>query len=540
MKINIDIVVFAVYLVVVAIVGFMASRKEKKTDDYFLAGRNLVWWVIGGSMIAANISTHHFIGMSGRGYEIGLAIASFEWIAAIALVLYGRFFLPYYLKSRITTMPEFLERRFDGKVRLVFAVISLIGYIVIELAVVLYTGSLAIHSIFGLPMATGLIILCVIGGGYTIYGGFKSVAYTDVIQVTVLILGGLTVTLLGLHKVGTLSPEHGASVIGGMRTLLADSPDKFHMVRAWNDPELPWIGVFFGGMWLANIFYWGCNQFITQRTLAAKSVWHGQMGVVFAGFLKLLVPVLVVLPGIIAFRLYNPDTGILAAQCVLEKGDMAFPTLVKQLLPVGFTGLVMAGLMGCVMSHIASMLSASSSIITFDIYKSYVKKNATDADLIRFGRIITLIILVVATCIGFFLRDLSAIFIYIQKYWSIAYPSVCALFLAGFFYPRANAKGSLIAIIVGPLFASLFMVAEAYNIVPTIPFLTRAMIDFSVVVLIIWCFRTRGEVPASAIIDRTLPPDIAAELAAIPWYKSFGFWSTILVLSVIALYIRFF
>jgi SSS family solute:Na+ symporter len=540
MKINIDIVVFAVYLVVVAIVGFMASRKEKKTDDYFLAGRNLVWWVIGGSMIAANISTHHFIGMSGRGYEIGLAIASFEWIAAIALVLYGRFFLPYYLKSRITTMPEFLERRFDGKVRLVFAVISLIGYIVIELAVVLYTGSLAIHSIFGLPMATGLIILCVIGGGYTIYGGFKSVAYTDVIQVTVLILGGLTVTLLGLHKVGTLSPEHGASVIGGMRTLLADSPDKFHMVRAWDDPELPWIGVFFGGMWLANIFYWGCNQFITQRTLAAKSVWHGQMGVVFAGFLKLLVPVLVVLPGIIAFRLYNPDTGILAAQCVLEKGDMAFPTLVKQLLPVGFTGLVMAGLMGCVMSHIASMLSASSSIITFDIYKSYVKKNATDADLIRFGRIITLIILVVATCIGFFLRDLTAIFIYIQKYWSIAYPSVCALFLAGFFYPRANARGSLIAIIVGPLFASLFMVAEAYNIVPTIPFLTRAMIDFSVVVLIIWCFRTRGEVPASAIIDRTLPPDIAAELAAIPWYKSFGFWSTILVLSVIALYIRFF
>ena len=185
-------------------------------------------------------------------------------------------------------------------------------------------------------------------------------------------------------------------------------------------------------------------------------------------------------------------------------------------------------------------MSASSSIITFDIYKSYVKKNANDADLIRFGRIITLIILVLATFIGFFLRDLPAIFIYIQKYWSIAYPSVCALFLAGFFYPRANAKGSLIAIIVGPLFASLFMVAEAYSLVPTIPFLTRAMIDFTVVILIIWCFRTRGEVPASAIIDRTMPAAVAAELAAIPWYKSFGFWSTILVLSVITLYIRFF
>ncbi len=537
---NIDVIVFSVYLVVVAAVGFLASRKEKETDDYFLAGRNLVWWIIGGSMIAANISTHHFIGMSGRAYEIGLAIASFEWMAAIALVIYGKFFLPYYIKSRITTMPEFLERRFSNKVRLIYAVISLIGYIVIELAVVLYTGSLAIHSIFGLPLTAGLLILCLIGGGYTIYGGFKSVAYTDIIQVTVLILGGLTVTFLGLHKVGVLSPEHGASVLGGLKTLLSESPEKFHMVRAWNDPELPWIGVFFGGMWLANIFYWGCNQFITQRTLAAKSVWHGQMGVVFAGFLKLLVPVLVVLPGIIAFRLYSPECGILKDVCVLEKGDMAFPTLVKQLLPAGFTGLVMAGLMGCVMSHIASMLSASSSIITFDIYKNYVNKGATNAELIRFGRIITLLVLISATVAGFFLRDLKAIFIYIQKYWSIAYPSVCALFLAGFFYKRANARGSLIAIIAGPLFATLFTVAEYFDLAPTIPFLTRAIIDFTVVCLILWVFRTKGEVPQSAIIDRTMPPEIAAQLAALPWYKSFGFWSAILVLSVIALYIRFF
>ena len=330
---NYDLLVFLVYLAVVAAVGILASRKEKESDDYFLAGRNLTWWIIGGSLIAANISTHHFIGMSGRGYEIGLAVASYEWIAAIALILYGKFFLPYYLKSRIVTMPEFLKIRFSDRVRLSYAIISLIGYIVIELAVVLYTGSLAIYSIFGLPMGVGLAILCVVGGGYTIYGGFKSVAYTDIIQVTVLICGGLAVTLLGLHKVGAASPDYGHSILGGFRAILADSPEKFHMVRPWNDPELPWIGVFFGGMWLANIFYWGCNQFITQRTLAAKSVWHGQMGVVFAGFLKLLVPVLVVLPGIIAFRLYNPETGIAKSEFVMEKADMAFPTLVKQLLP---------------------------------------------------------------------------------------------------------------------------------------------------------------------------------------------------------------
>jgi solute:Na+ symporter, SSS family len=538
---TLDLIVFLIYLAVVTTVGVLASRREKQSDDYFLAGRNLTWWIIGGSLIAANISTHHFIGMAGRGFEIGLAIASFEWIAAIALILYGKFFLPYYLKSRITTMPEFLENRFSDKVRLVYAIISLIGYIVIELAVVLYTGSLAIHSIFGLRLAYGLAILCAVGGGYTIYGGFKSVAYTDIVQVTVLILGGLTVTLLGLHKIGAALPEYGPSVLGGLRAIAAESPDKFHMVRAWNDPELPWIGVFFGGMWLANIFYWGCNQFITQRTLAAKSVWHGQMGVVFAAYLKLLVPVLVVLPGIIAFRLYNPDTGLLRHACALGKADLAFPTLVKQLLPAGLTGLVMAGLMGCVMSHIASMLSASSSILTFDIYKNYFHRDATDAELIRFGRFTTLIVLLVATFVGFFLQDLPSIFIYIQKYWAIAYPSVCALFLAGFFYKRANARGSLIAILAGPCWAILFTAAESLQLVPTIPFLSRAIIDFLFAVGIIWVFRTRGHViPPNATVDRSFSPEVAAEMNAVPWYASFGLWATLLVLIVIGLYVRFF
>lgn len=560
MTLNLDLVVFGVYLLIVATVGILASRKKEGSEDYFLASRNLTWWIIGGSMIAANISTHHFIGMSGRAYEIGLAIASFEWMAALALVLYGKFFLPYYLKSRITTMPEFLERRFNDKVRLAYAILSLIGYIVIELAVVLYTGSLAIREVFGLPLVWGLVILCVIGGGYTIYGGFKAVAYTDIIQVTVLILGGLTVTLLGLHQLGALLPEYGPSVVGGFKAVLAGSPEKFHMVRPWNDPELPWVGVFFGGMWLANIFYWGCNQFITQRTLAAKNVWHGQMGVIFAGFLKLLVPFLVVLPGIVAFRLYNPDTGLLKAQCALVKGDLAFPTLVKQLLPAGFTGLVMAGLMGCVMSHIASMMSASSSILTFDIYRNYVKRDATSGDLVRFGRVTSLAVLLVATGVGYFLRDLKAIFVYIQEYWSIAYPSVCALFLAGFFYPRATARGAFIAIIAGPLWALSVTALEKLHLLPRvpyltvwvtdaasgqghylIPFLTRAGIDCLFAFAILWICRNRtNNIPKEAIVDRTFPPDVAAYMSTIPWWKSFGFWGTVLVLCVVALYVRFF
>jgi len=421
-RLNPDLIVFGIYLAVVTTVGFAASRRQKKADDYFLASRNLTWWLIGGSMIAANISTHHFIGMSGLAFDVGLAIASFEWMAALALILYAKFFLPYYLKTRITTMPEFLERRFDHRVRLVYAIICLIGYIVIELAAVLYTGALAVNSIFGLRLEYGLLIFG-LAGAYAIYGGFKSVAYTDIIQVTVLVAGGLLVTWLGLRQVGRLAPGFGNGAWGGLQAIVAGAPEKFHMVRPWNDPELPWIGVFFGGLWLANIFYWGCNQFITQGSLSARNVWHGQMGAVFAGFLKLLVPVLVVLPGIIAFRLYNPATGLLREACVLQKGDLAFPTLVKQLLPAGCTGLVMAGLVGCVMSHIASMLAASSSIITFDIYKQYFRKGGEDGNLVRVGRVATTLVLIVAVVVGFFLRDLKGIFIYIQKYWSIAYTS---------------------------------------------------------------------------------------------------------------------
>jgi SSS family solute:Na+ symporter len=541
MQMNWDLLVFCIYLLTVAVVGILASRKEKESDDYFLAGRNLTWWIIGGSMIAANISTHHFIGMSGRAVEVGLAIASYEWIAAITLILYGKFFLPYYLRSRITTMPEFLERRFSHQVRLVYAIISLIGYVVIELAVVLYTGALAIHEVVGLDLIWGLSILCVVGGGYTIYGGFKSVAYTDIIQVTVLMLGGLAVTLLGLCKVGEATPGYHATIFDGCRAILSGSPEKFHMVRAWNDPELPWLGVFFGGMWLANIFYWGCNQFITQRTLAARSLWHGQMGVVFAGFLKLLIPFLVVLPGIMAFRLYNADTGLLRHIHVLDKCDLAFPTLVQQLLPTGLTGLVMAGLMGCVMSHIASMLSASSSILTFDIYKNYFNKKATNAELIRFGRYSTFVVLVLATGVGVLLRDIHAIFYYLQRFWACASPTMCVLFLAGFFCKRANGKGSLIALIVGPIWALSYTGAESFQLVPPFSFFNRAMIDGLLAFAIIWIFRTRGDnIPAKATIDRSLAPDVAAAMKAIPWYISFRFWGSLLALVVTALYIYFF
>ncbi|MBE7499766.1 MAG: sodium/solute symporter [Verrucomicrobiales bacterium] len=538
---NLDTLVFGAYLLLVTLVGVLASRRKRASDDYFLASRNLTWWIIGGSLVAANISTHHFIGMAGQGFTIGLAVASYEWIAAVALIIYGKFFLPHYLKTRITTMPEFLENRFNHQVRLVFAIISLTGYIFIELAVVLYTGSLAIQSIFGLPLAWGLVILCVIGGGYTLYGGLRSVAYTDIVQVAVLIVGGLVVTTLGLAKLGAASAGYSATPWGGLGALLDGSPEKFHMVQSWNHPDLPWIGVFFGGMWLANIFYWGCNQFITQRTLAARNVWHGQMGVVFAGYLKLLVPVLVVLPGIIAFQLYDPAVGLLREQHTLARGDLAFPTLVKLLLPDGLTGLVMAGLVGAVMSTIASLLASSSSIFTFDIYRRHLAPQASDARLIAVGRWTTLSVLLLATVVGFFLRDLQAIFTYIQKYWSIAYPSICAVFLAGFFYPRANARGCLVALIAGPVWASLYTVAEAQGWIFPLAFLTRAGLDFVVCCLLIAWFRSpAAAVPPRAIVDRSFGPEDLAFIRRLPWWRSFRFWSALLLAILVVLYVRFF
>jgi SSS family solute:Na+ symporter len=545
---NLDLFVFGAYLVLVAAVGIVASRKKKKeSDDYFLAGRNLTWWIIGGSLIAANISTHHFVGMAGRGFEIGLAIASYEWIGAIALVLYAIFFLPYYLKSRITTMPEFLERRFSRQVRLAYAIICLIAYIVIELAAVLYTGSIAIQQFVHLDnYSWALAILCIVGGGYTIYGGFKSVAYTDIIQVTVLILGGLIVTVLGLCKVGAVSPGHSATALSGLQAVLAGAHEKFHMVRPWNDAELPWIGVFFGGMWLTNIYYWGCNQFITQRTLAARSLWQGQMGVVFAAFLKLLVPVLVVLPGIIAFHLYNGANGLLRQEHVVVKSDLAFLTLVQQLLPAGLVGLVMAGVLGCVISHIASLFAACSSIITFDIYSSYINKTATSAQLIRVGRYSAFVILLLSTAVAFLLKDIHAIFLYIQEAALAIYPTMCIVFLAGFFYKRANAKGCLIATAVVPTLAVLytllymFVDPQALGLPAKMPFLNRAMIDGVLTFSIIWSFRTRGDkLPPEATIDRTLAPDVIAALKAVHWYCSFRFWATLLILTVISLYVYF-
>jgi SSS family solute:Na+ symporter len=369
-----DIIAFGGYFLVVALVAVIASRRERDAADYFLAGRNLPWWIIGVSLIASNISTEHFVGMAGSGVDFGLAIASYEWMAAITLVIVARWFLPKLLRHGITTMPEYLERRFDSRSRSWLAFYMLLAYVFVAMATVLYAGGLALQTIFDLPLGWGIVILAAFAGAYTIYGGLKAVVWSDLIQGTMLVLGGVIVTVLGLKA------------IGGWGALMDQAGDKFHTVLPLDHPELPWFAVFFGGLWIANLFYWGCNQFITQRTLAARDVVQGQYGVIFAAYIKLIIPLIIVVPGIIASVLYADE---------ITRSDMAYPVLLQQLLPGGLSGLMFAALLAAIMSSLDSMLNSSATIFTLDLYHRHLRPESSQRHLILVGRISTGVFLII-------------------------------------------------------------------------------------------------------------------------------------------------
>ena len=343
---TLDITIVAVYAVGLFVLAQWVSREEsghhKSAKDYFLAGNTLPWWAIGASLIAANISAEQIIGMSGSGYAMGLAIASYEWMAAITLILVGKYLLPIFLKHGIYTMPQFLEQRYDHRVRIVLAVFWLAVYVFVNLTAVLWLGSLALNTVAGVPVQTALILLGAFALAYSLYGGLKAVAFTDIIQVVLLVLGGLIIVALTLDKV-----SGGEGVIAGFVELTRVAPEKFDMILSPDNEHymsLPGLSVLVGGMWIMNISYWGFNQYIIQRALAAKSVAEAQKGIAFAAFLKLLMPVIVVLPGIALFAL-NSD---------LSSPDQAYPSAMT-LLPSGLKGLVFAALLAAIVSSLASM-----------------------------------------------------------------------------------------------------------------------------------------------------------------------------------------
>lgn len=467
----IDWVIFIVYASVIVFVGLWVSRKKKgeqrTSQDYFLAGRSLPWWAIGSALLAANISAEHFIAMSGSGYAIGLAIAAYEWIAAIALIFVAKYFLPVFIKKGIFTMPQFLSQRYDKRVSTCFAIFWILVYIFVNMTAVIYLGALAMERIIGVPMIYGIIGFSFFSALYSLWGGMKAVAWTDVINVAVLIFGGLVTTSFALNAV---SDGHG--VIAGFAEIVHKAPEKFHMViekgflmipdgaggkkDAFSD--LPGLGVILGSMWLTNLSFWGFNQFIIQRGLAGKSLKEAQLGVAFTGYLKLLVPLLVVIPGIAVYAL-----GV-----KLGKSDEAYPWLISNIVPIGIRGLSFAAIVAAAVSALSSITNSVSTIFTIDIYKSFINKKATEKQMVRIGMIVAFTALVISTCIAPQLQSLDQAYQYIQEYTGFIYPGEFLIFFCGLFWRQATSKAALwTAVLTIPLGISFKLLN------PDMPFILR-------------------------------------------------------------------
>ncbi|MGD9584981.1 MAG: sodium/solute symporter, partial [Lysobacterales bacterium] len=461
---NLDVVIVLVYMVGIFVLAQWVSREKaghrKDAQDYFLAGKSLPWWAIGASLIAANISAEQIIGMSGSGYAMGLAIASYEWMAALTLLLVGKFFLPIFLRNGIYTMPQFLEQRYGGRIRTLMAVFWLGLYVFVNLTSILWLGSIAVAKVTGLDQMAALALLGAFALIYQLYGGLKAVALTDIVQVSLLVLGGLLITGISLDRI-----SGGTGVLAGFKQLWDSHPQHFDMILDQASPyykDLPGISVLIGGMWVMNVSYWGFNQYIIQRALAAKSLKEAQKGVLFAAFLKLLMPVIVVLPGIAALALVPG----------LDKPDQAYPAMM-QLLPTGVLGLVFAALVAAVVASLASKINSIATIFTLDFYAKS-KAHPDQAHLVKVGRVaaataVVLAILTARPLLGSFDQG----FQYIQEYTGFFTPGIVVIFLLGLFWKRANEAGALAAAIGS--FGLSVVLKLAW---PALPFIDRVGIVF--------------------------------------------------------------
>lgn len=458
---TIDISVFVLYVIIIITVGlgvsFNNKNKTKNTEDYFLAGKSLPWWAVGASLIAANISAEQFIGMSGSGFSIGLAIASYEWMAAITLLVVGKYFLPIFIKKGIYTIPGFVESRFNRQLKTILALFWIALYVFVNLTSVMYLGGLALETILGVPMAYSIGGLAVFALIYSIYGGLSAVVWTDVIQVFFLVVGGFMTTYLAIDFIGG-----DTGWFSGLSQMFAAAPDHFKMILAANHPQfinLPGVAVLIGGMWVANLYYWGFNQYIIQRTLAAKSVPEAQRGIVFAAYLKLIVPFLVVLPGIAAFVI-TKDPQLMAKlgamggvnTPTMASADKAYPWL-TQFLPTGVKGLVFAALTAAIVSSLASMLNSTATIFTMDIYKEYIEPNANEHKLVNIGRASAVIALLIACLIAPLLGGIGQAFQYIQEYTGLVSPGILAVFLLGLFWKKTTSKAAITGVLLSIPFA---------------------------------------------------------------------------------------
>ncbi|MBZ0258760.1 sodium/solute symporter [bacterium] len=441
---TLDYIIFFLYFAIVISIAIWVSTKpkgeERTSEDYFLAGRALPWWIIGASLIASNISAEQMIGMTGTAFASGIAVVSYEWMAAVTLLIVAKWFLPTFLKMRIYSMPQYLENRFDARVSMGLGVFWLLVYVFVNLTSVLYLGALTLHKISGLPLWYGIIGLAAISLIYTLYGGLSAVAWTDIIQVAVLFFGGTALTYVGLDAV-----SDGGGAIAGFEKLMEVAPDRFHTFLPWNHPDLPWIGVFIGGLWIANISYWGLNQYITQRALAGKNIREAQFGLVFAAFLKVIVPIVVLLPGIIVYVMFYDQIPV--NDLGEKQNDAAYAMLISQLSPTGLTGLVIAALIAAIVSSLNSMTNSSATIFTMDIYRKFDEK-ASERRLVFIGRVTSLVAVVIAIFMAPMMQSFDQMFQYIQEYTGFVSPGVVAIFLYGLFWKRATSAAALWMVIL--------------------------------------------------------------------------------------------
>ncbi|MDF2188247.1 sodium/sugar symporter [Paraflavitalea sp. CAU 1676] len=486
-----DYIVFLVYFVLVTLYGLYIYTKKKKatTDskDFFLAEGSLTWWAIGASLIASNISAEHFIGMSGSGFALGLAISTYEWMAAATLIIVAVFFIPLYLKNRIITMPQFLAQRYNDKVSTIMAVFWLLVYVFVNLTSIIYLGAIAINSITGIGFGwciAGLSICSVI----VTLGGMKVIGYTDVIQVLVLIAGGLITTYLAL----TLLSEkfgYGTDVLKGLSLLRQEADSHFHMIFKDDHPyykDLPGLSVLIGGMWINNLAYWGCNQYITQRALGAD-LKTARSGILFAAFLKLLIPVIAVLPGIAMYVMHQK--GMFQQEMVDAAGnikpDHAYPTLMN-LLPAGLKGMAFAALTAAVVASLAGKTNSIATIYSLDIYKKFFNKEASEKQVVRTGRWAVIISMLIAAIVAPALRTLDQAYQFIQEYVGFISPGVLAIFLLGLFWKRTTAAAALAGTLLTiPISTVLkFLPSWTGGAFPDYPFLDRMTITFGLIILV--------------------------------------------------------
>ena len=498
---TLDYLVFALYGIIILGVGLWVSRdkkgKTKTAEDYFLASKSLPWWAIGASLIAANISAEQFIGMSGSGFAVGLAIASYEWMAAITLIIVGKYFLPIFIEKKIYTIPEFVEKRFSSQLKTILAIFWIGLYVFVNLTTVLYLGGLALETILGIELIEGVIGLALFAAAYSLYGGLSAVAWTDIIQVVVLIIGGLITSYLALNTV-----SGGEGMFSGLYKLYEVIPAKFDMILEKSNPEymnLPGISVLVGGMWVANLYYWGFNQYIIQRTLAAKSLKESQKGILFAACLKMILPLIIVIPGIAAYVIVNDpsllstlgETG-LANMPTEGSADKAYPWLM-QFLPTGLKGIAVAALAAAIVSSLASMLNSTATIFTMDIYKPFFNKNASESKTVNIGRTSAAIALIIATIMAPLLGGTDQVFQYIQEYTGVVSPGILAVFILGLFWKKTSNKGAIYGALssipiamflkIGPKgwFSDTFL----NNIAPTFPFMDQMAVTSILTMIII-------------------------------------------------------